>query len=747
MLKSMRIGRKLLLSFICLLVLTMIVGRVGKSGMDTISVNMDHVQSVNNILTQFNTARIHEQRFALTSDKQDADALRSALAKLKNQGVGLSSALKDKEAKSKVRQALTDAESYFTAFNNYARISGLREQSMEQMKDSSNDAFKEIKGLQSALNDILENTIASRNQYKDEYDYQDDLANVMEQLGYTQTISLLFLNARKFEKEHIISRDETFLERARKSIKNMLTLAQRLEDSFDDEDNIAMTQEARAQILKYQQNFENHADQMTEQQQLNKEMHHSAMNAQEACLAALSAIKKGSEDSLSQANIILISISALAIIIGLILAIRISRGISIPLTRTVEMLDALENGHIDTRLNLDRGDEIGQLAKTMDRFAESLNTEVVDPLNRLASGNLDFDVHPHDERDLLRTALKKLGDDMNNIMLEVQMAGEQINSGSSQVSDSSQDLSQGATEQASSLEEISSSLQELSSQTTQNADSANDASKLTEQVQTNAEQGRDQMGSMNKAMADINEASQNISKIIKVIDEIAFQTNLLALNAAVEAARAGQHGKGFAVVAEEVRNLAARSAKAAQETTELIEGSVAKAAVGADIAKKTAESLEKIVTGVTEATTLASQIARASTEQAQGISQISIGVSQIDDVTQQNTACAEETAAAAEELRSQADTLQHLLSRFALRQGSATSFAFDDEVFSMPTQPPAAKVQPALEQPARAAQPPQQQPAALAATAIDDGDEVWGGTSSTSAPVKIALDDDEFGKY
>ncbi|MDH4322382.1 MAG: methyl-accepting chemotaxis protein, partial [Desulfobulbaceae bacterium] len=335
-------------------------------------------------------------------------------------------------------------------------------------------------------------------------------------------------------------------------------------------------------------------------------------------------------------------------------ALMITRSITQPVTKTVHMLEEMAKGHLDTRLNMDRADEIGQMAKTMDSFADSLQNEMVAALNKLADGDLTFDANPHDENDAIRNSLKKTGDDLNKLISEVLNATEQIASGSGQVSDSSQALSQGATEQAASLEEITSSMTQMASQTKLNAENATQANQLAGQTRGAAEGGNAKMQEMVTAMGEINEAGQNISKIIKVIDEIAFQTNLLALNAAVEAARAGRHGKGFAVVAEEVRNLAARSAKAAKETAELIESSVEKTKNGTKIAETTSEALAEIVNSVTKVTDLVGEIAAASNEQAQGISQTNQALGQIDQVTQQNTASAEESAAASEELSGQA---------------------------------------------------------------------------------------------
>lgn len=351
-----------------------------------------------------------------------------------------------------------------------------------------------------------------------------------------------------------------------------------------------------------------------------------------------------------------------------------SRMIVKPLKDGIALAEAIESGNLSKRLTINSQDELGQLAQALNHMADEL-AEKVRMTEIIADGDLTSEITLTSAEDQFGRSLQKMVTNLSDLLGETQKGSAEIVSGSAQVSQTSQSLSQGATHQASSLEEITASLSEMSSQTSLNAENANRANQQSVEVQQAAQNGSIQMQTMVSAMVEINEAGQNISKIIKTIDEIAFQTNLLALNAAVEAARAGQHGKGFAVVAEEVRNLAARSAKAAEETAGLIEGSVAKTENGSVIARQTAESLQGIVEGVSNVTGLVAEITASSNEQAQGINQINQGLTQIDSVTQQNTANAEESAAAAEELSGQARKLQQLVQRFTLRNDQQVQFS------------------------------------------------------------------------
>ena len=343
---------------------------------------------------------------------------------------------------------------------------------------------------------------------------------------------------------------------------------------------------------------------------------------------------------------------------------------------TIADIDMLANnalqGKLDTRADaLKHEGDFRKIVEgvndTLDALVAPVN-ETVGCIERMAVGDLTVQVTGDYKGDLakMKNALNTTVNALNDILGQVNTAADQVVSGANQVSDAAQSLSQGATEQASSLEEITASMTEMNSQTKQNAENAQQANKLAAAARDNAQTGNDRMREMLGAMKEINDSSGQISRIIKVIDEIAFQTNLLALNAAVEAARAGVHGKGFAVVADEVRNLAQRSAKAAKETTELIENSIKKVENGTGIANETAKALNEIVSGVTKVTDLVGEIASASNEQAQGIAQVNQGLGQVDQVTQANTANAEESAAASEELSGQATNLQHMITRFQL---------------------------------------------------------------------------------
>jgi methyl-accepting chemotaxis protein len=252
---------------------------------------------------------------------------------------------------------------------------------------------------------------------------------------------------------------------------------------------------------------------------------------------------------------------------------------------------------------------------------------------------------------------------LKNVTNGLDEGASQVSSAAGEVSTASQSLAEGASEQAASLEETSSSLEEMASMTKRNSENALKANDLAKEARSAADKGANDMQTMSAAMEAIKVSSDDIAKIIKTIDEIAFQTNILALNAAVEAARAGEAGMGFAVVADEVRNLAQRSAQAAKETAGKIEGAIAKTGQGVEISTQVAQTLSNIVTKVRQVDELVSEVANASREQTQGITQINTAVTQMDKVTQSNAASAEESAAAAEELNSQAEVMKHSVSQ------------------------------------------------------------------------------------
>lgn len=366
-------------------------------------------------------------------------------------------------------------------------------------------------------------------------------------------------------------------------------------------------------------------------------------------------------------------------IVCMIIAIRVCKNRFLkPIAKLTDVATKLAEGDINQNVDRESNDEFGDLAEHVATMIGNIREQAL-VTEKVAAGDLTVSCKPASEYDTMGNAIKKMVHDNNKNLTIIRDAAARMVSGANEVASASSSLAQGTTEQASAIEEITASIEEIANGAKINADDANKANELVQSTKDDAIRGNDQMKNMIEAMHDINESSENISKIMKVIDDIAFQTNILALNASVEAARAGVHGKGFAVVADEVRNLASKSAEAAKDSAEMIEDSIKKVEIGSKLAAETASALEEILGSVENIASIIGHIAQASENQASSVGQVNAGITQIADVVQTNSATSEQCAAASAELSGLAGQLQHAVSKYKLLSNRKRRSDFDEE--------------------------------------------------------------------
>lgn len=408
----------------------------------------------------------------------------------------------------------------------------------------------------------------------------------------------------------------------------------------------------------------------------NEKIHEISNNLIETLGAEITNTINGDSTEVNIFGITTIVATLLLILLQLVSVFYTTKHIIEPILKLKDAMIVVSKGVLTQKLDLKRNHtEIGQLAGAIEDTKETLSAyieEISNILQNIAAQNLCVGVENDYVGDFssIKNSLNTIISSLNQAFGTINQSVEQISDGSEQVAVGAQTLSQGSTEQASSIEELAATINEISEQVKNNAINAQQASEQASSVGNEMMESNRQMQEMIQAMEDINNSSNEIGKIIKAIEDIAFQTNILALNAAVEAARAGAAGKGFAVVADEVRNLASKSAQASKNTSSLIETSLRAVEHGTQLANVTAKSMISAVDGAGKVAETVNKISVASNTQAESITQITIGVDQISSVIQTNSATAEESAAASEQLSGQAQLLKDIISKYQLKESS-----------------------------------------------------------------------------
>ena len=604
MFKNIRLGIKLGLGFGAVILLTAVMALIGHFSMTSIEDRVDKADDANRLVRFILEGRIQEKNFMLRGEDEALEKHAATLKQLFDQATATSDKFSEQANKDQMSAAASAVKDYQKAFERYVELEHGKKADMGRMRDSATTAMELAENMRSEQKAQFSSLLASGAALPDE------LESKLAKADEANRIIKMLLDARKNEKEFIISGDTAYRDANKRDMASIMELTADLRTRLTDQANLDLLARTTSALQGYQAGFDAFLQATASQAEAENAMLEAARSADEVCRAARAEQKQAMLDDMSRANMLSLSTATAAILFGLAAAVFLTLSITRPVAKGVRFAEDMAGGDFTRTLDVDQRDEIGVLAK-------ALNDMVVK----------------------LREVVQSVG-----------QASENIATGSEELSASAESLAQGATEQAASIEEVSSSMEEMASNISQNADNARQTETLANKAAGDARESGESVFSTVEAM-------NSIAEKIGIIEEIARQTNLLALNAAIEAARAGEHGKGFAVVAAEVRRLAERSGVAAAEISELSTNSLA-------VADKAGRMLKQLVPDIEKTASLVQEITASSNEQNAGAAQITKAVEQLDQVIQQNASASEEMASTSEELSAQGQELQTTMAFF-----------------------------------------------------------------------------------